>query len=380
MSAREPIPLCVLTGFLGSGKTTLLNRLLKDPAMANAAVIINEFGEIGIDHLLVETADEGIMEMSSGCLCCTIRGDLVNTLEDLLRRRDNDRIKPFDRVIIETTGLADPAPVLHTVMNHPYLVLRYRLDSVVTVVDAVNGLATLDAHAESMKQAAVADRLVLTKTDMLDPEKGGSADDLKARLARLNPGAPILDAANGDAVPASLFDAGLYDPEKKAPDVARWLREEAYAEDDNHHHHHHTHGDGHSHDANRHDDHIKAFCVTHDDPINVSSFNLFMELLRAYYGADLLRMKGIVKLDEEPDHPVVIHAVQHAFHPPVRLDKWPDGDERTRIVFITRDISQTQMEGLLKAFTAPRTGEHTAAAFEPDDTLSLKPGGGLTGS
>ena len=379
MSAREPIPLCVLTGFLGSGKTTLLNRLLKDPAMANAAVIINEFGEIGIDHLLVETADEGIMEMSSGCLCCTIRGDLVNTLEDLLKRRDNDRIKPFDRVIIETTGLADPAPVLHTVMNHPYLVQRYRLDSVVTVVDAINGLATLDAHAESVKQAAVADRLVLTKTDMVDVEDGGTVDDLKARLARLNPGAPILDAADGEAAPASLFDAGLYDPDKKAPDVARWLREETYAADE-HDHHHHAHGEGHGHDANRHDDHIKAFCVTHDDPINITNFNLFMELLRSYYGANLLRMKGIVKLEEEPDHPVVIHAVQHAFHPPVWLDKWPDDDHRTRIVFITRDIPRTQMEGLLKAFTEQRTAENTVAAIEPDNTLSLKAGGGLLDS
>lgn len=147
------LPMTVITGFLGSGKTTLLNRLLKDPAMAGAAVIINEFGEVGIDHLLVETADEGIVEMSSGCLCCTIRGDLIDTLVGLLGRRDDGRVKPFDRVVIETTGLADPAPVLHTVMNHPYLVERFRLDGVVTLIDAVNGMATLDNHAEAVKQA-----------------------------------------------------------------------------------------------------------------------------------------------------------------------------------------------------------------------------------
>ena len=162
----SPIPLSVLTGFLGSGKTTLLNALLQHPDMSETAVIINEFGEIGLDHLLVETADEDIMEMSSGCLCCTIRGDLINTLNDLLERRDAGDIKRFERVVIETTGLADPAPVLHTIMNHPYLVVRYRLESVVTVVDAVNGMATLDAHAEAVKQAAVADRLVISKTDL----------------------------------------------------------------------------------------------------------------------------------------------------------------------------------------------------------------------
>src|SRR5690606_1880477 len=164
--AREPpapIPVSVVTGFLGSGKTSLLNAMLHDGALADAVMIINEFGEIGIDHVLVETADEDIVEMASGCLCCTIRGDLINRLEDLLRRRDNGRIRPFTRVVIETTGLADPAPVLHTIMNHPYLVLRYRLDGVIAVVDAVNGQSTLDAHAEAVKQVAVADRLVLTK-------------------------------------------------------------------------------------------------------------------------------------------------------------------------------------------------------------------------
>src|ERR1043165_7370596 len=189
--APAPIPLTVLTGFLGAGKTTLLNRLLKDPALSGAAVIINEFGEIGLDHLLVERVEDGVMQLSTGCLCCTVRGDLVNTLEKLLRGLDNGRMR-FDRVIIETTGLADPAPVLHPAMVHAYFVLRFRLDGVVTVVDAVNGAATLDAHVEAVKQIAVADRIVLTKADLLhSPARREAAATLRARLAALDPPAPV---------------------------------------------------------------------------------------------------------------------------------------------------------------------------------------------
>ncbi len=362
-----PIPVTLITGFLGSGKTTLLNALLKHEGMSDTAVIVNEFGEIGIDHLLVEQVDEGIIEMSSGCLCCTIRGDLVNTLEDLLRRLDNHRIKPFARVIIETTGLADPAPILHTIMTHPYLVMRYRLSAIVTTIDAVNAAATFDQHEESVKQAAVADRLVLTKTDLLQNED--ELAPLTARLKSLNPAAALLLAARGEAVPDALFDAGLFDPASKSANVRRWLNEEAYK--DAHHGAHHRQ------DVNRHDACIEAFCLTKSMPLAESAFQMFLELLQAEYGKGLLRLKGIVALREDPEHPVVIHAVQHVLHPPVRLESWPDEDQRTRLVFIMRDISKTMISDLFDAFVDPRSARSAAIAANRNNPLALGPGRAL---
>ena len=364
----EPIPLTVLTGFLGAGKTTLLNKLLRDPALKDTAVIINEFGEVGLDHLLVEYVDDNVMLLQSGCLCCTMRGDLVDALETLLRDLDNNRCT-FKRLVLETTGLADPAPVLHTAMMHPYLVMRYRLDGVVTLVDAVNGEATLDAHVEAVKQAAVADRLVLTKTDLADP---ATIDSLKARLHALNPAAPILDAARGEATPANLLGCGLYDPNSKIPDVSKWLRDEAYADshDHGHEHGHHHHGhDDHGHrDRNRHDDHIRSFVLTSDEAIPEGAFHLFIDLLRSLHGPNLLRLKGIVKLAESPERPIVIHAVQHVFHPFSQLERWPDDDRRTRIVFITRDIPESVLRETFAAFLnkpAPDRPDRAALADNP---------------
>jgi G3E family GTPase len=363
-----PIPLTVLTGFLGAGKTSLLNSLVKNPALAGTAIIINEFGEIGLDHLLVEHIDDGVMILSSGCLCCTLRGDLVDALEKLLRDLDNGRVS-FDRIVVETTGLADPAPILQTAMSHPYLVMRFRLDGVVTLVDAVNGLSTLDQHAESVKQAAVADRIVLTKTDLLDtPERRAARNRLTERLRALNPAAPILDAAAGEVTPERLLDCGLYNPETKNPDVTRWLAEEAYAAQHAHHDHHH-------HDVNRHDDRVRALCLATDTAIPASALELFLELLRSVHGPNLLRMKGIVKVADMPETPLVIHGVQHILHPPAQLAAWPDRDRRTRIVFILRDMEPQTIRDLFNAFLGtvePGRPDRAALADNP-----LVPFGGI---
>ena len=354
-TASEALPLSLLTGFLGSGKTTLLNRLLKHPGMGKTAVVINEFGEIGIDNDLVEQSGEDVVLMSSGCLCCTVRGDLVDTLRNLYIRRAKNELPQFERVVVETTGLADPAPILHTLMADPFLATRYRLDGVIATVDAVNGASTLDRHAEAVKQAAVADRIIMTKPDLAD---AASQRLLMERLARLNPGAIVRPVVAGEVDPAVLFDAGLYDPKSKSVDVQRWLKDEAYADGHHHHHEHdqdHRHGAGSQqdpHDVNRHDDRIRAFCMTYDKPFAWSTVATWLELLATYRGDDLLRVKGILNVDEAPG-PIVIHGVQHLFHPPVALPNWPSEDRRTRLVFITRDMDRATVEGMLTALNHP---------------------------
>lgn len=338
------LPISVLTGFLGSGKTTLLSQLLKDPSFSNTAVIINEFGDVGLDHVLVEKADEDTVLMDSGCLCCTIRGDLVDTLRSLFRKRVVGDVPEFERLVIETTGLADPAPILHTLMSDPLICARYRLDGVITTVDSVNGLTQLDNQFEAVKQAAVADRLLLTKPDIAD-----DADllKLKARLRDINPAAPMHIVSYGKIEGQLLFNAGLYDPTKKTPDVANWLAAEAYDTHRDHEHHGHH---GHHHDVNRHDDHIRSFCLTTETPVAWDDFAAWMDALTSTHGDALLRVKGVLNVTDT-DKPVVVHGVQHVFHPPAVLEDWPDDDRRSRIVMITRDLPREPVEKMFHAFT-----------------------------
>jgi G3E family GTPase len=354
------IPVSLLTGFLGSGKTTVLNKLLPQAELARTVVVINEFGEIGLDHELVESSTEDMVLLKSGCLCCTIRGDLVDTLRGLMVRRIGGGIAAFDRVLIETTGLADPAPILHTLMSDLAIASSYRLDGVITTVDAATGDATLDRQIESVKQAAVADRLLLTKTDLVSPKTSAALFD---RLCRLNPAAPITIVRNGDVDPARILNAGLYNPETKSLDVQRWLKAEAYADAPSagHHDHDHGHGHGHGHDINRHDDHIKAVCLTVDQPIRASAFDTWLGLLLAMKGPDILRVKGIVNIAGF-DGPLVIHGVQHVFHPPLQMKKWPSADRRTRIVFITRDVDEATLRDTLKMFTDEPSAPSMAAS------------------
>ena len=322
------IPVSILTGFLGSGKTTMLRHLLRQPEFSRTAVIINEFGEVGLDHELVEASEDSFIALQTGCLCCKIRTDLAQTLHDLLRRRDEGRCAPFDRIVIETSGLADPAPILQTLMTDANITDRLVLGSVVTTVDAVNGAGTLAREEISQKQVAVADRIVLTKLDLAGP-----AGPVLLRLEELNAGAPVLVADHGRIDAQLAFNPGLYDPRTRSTDVKAWLAEETHAHP-------------------RHDADIKAYAIVRREPIRAVALTLFLEALTEHSGSDMLRLKGIVNVLESPDRPAVIHGVQHVFHAPAWLDRWPSDDRSSRIVFITRRVPQRWVEVLLEAIDA----------------------------
>ena len=337
MATPARIATSVLTGFLGSGKTTLLNRLLRDPRCKDAAVLVNEFGEIGIDHLLVRNVDENILRTSTGCLCCAMRGDMIGTLRDLYARRQKRMVPRFKRMLIETTGLADPAPILHTLMKDPLIATRFRLDGVIATVDAVNGARQLEHQPESVKQAAMADRLLITKTDLA---KTGSTDGLRARLRRLNPSAKVFTVIQGDIDPSILLDCGLYNPQTKTADVLAWLNAEAHA--DTHDHAHDRHGEN----------DIRSYCLTFDAAPDWPHFADAFQALVEVHGERILRFKGLLHVAGESS-PIVVHGVQHLFHPPVALDAWPDGDRRSRVVVITRGLSAEQLFARLQPL-APR--------------------------
>ncbi len=332
------IPVTLLTGFLGSGKSTLLSIILREPQFWDTAVIVNEFGEVGLDNFLVEHSSKQLIEMTTGCLCCTIRGDIRQTLLTLHERRASGEIPAFSRLIVETTGLADPAPVIHTLAIDTSITDLFTLDGVITTVDVINGDSTLE---KCLKQVAVADRIVLTKTDLAkDPVSAKDVRRLRERLENINPGAMIQDRNDPQFSLARLFNTGQYNPSDRPDEVCAWLNAEAY--------HDHDHGDGY--DVNRHGTDIQAYSFVLDEPISTLTFTTALELLIADKGENLLRVKGVVHLAEMPGRPAVIHGVQHVFHDPVWLDDWPEDDHQTKLVFITRNIPKKTIEAFFKSW------------------------------
>jgi G3E family GTPase len=295
-------PVTLLTGFLGSGKTTLLSRLLAHPDMGETAVIVNELGEIAIDHHLLRQVDERTVLLRSGCVCCALRGDLADELRDLLGRRDRGEIPAFQRVVVETSGMADPAPIVYTLLSEPVVKHHFRL-----------------RHTESVKQAAVADRLVVTKVDAADPEP------VKATLRRLNPAAEILEASFGELEPAKLFGGVDRDPRELEFD-----------------------------DAPAHDHDVRAVCLTLDGPLDRTAFGVWLTMLLQARGEDVLRVKGL--FDVGAEGPLLINGVQHVVHPPEHLPTWPDEDRRSRLVFIGRGFTREELELSLTAFDRAAAG------------------------
>ncbi|QJR16293.1 CobW family GTP-binding protein [Usitatibacter palustris] len=337
MPATPVTPITVLTGFLGSGKTTLLNHALRDAAFADTAVLVNEFGQIGIDHLLVREASENVVLLEGGCICCQVAGDVVQALRDLHFKRAEGSIPLFRRAVIETTGLADPAPLLRTLIEMPLVAARYSLAGVVTTVDADHGARTLDAHPEAVKQVAVADRVILTKTDLVD---AAQVEAITARIAAMVPGVPVERAVKGVIAPERLFASGLGRPAGETPDAAGWF------------------GRGwrsHASGVGAHDRRIRSFVWHHDGDLDWETFATGLETLLELRGDRILRLKGLVNVAGEPG-PRAIHAVQHSLYPPAKLAAWPDGpdfaDRHSRIVFITRDLEEAPVAQILNSFAS----------------------------
>jgi G3E family GTPase len=321
--SRGPrLPVTVVTGFLGSGKTTLIRALLDKPDGAGTAVVVNEYGEIGIDHALLRSSSDVTVLLGNGCLCCNVRTDLQQTLRELFADRARGAVPSFERVVIETSGLADPGPVLQTFATDRALGREFHLQALICVIDAVTGMTNLEEMPEARRQAALADHVVVSKSDLAEP---GAPEQLIARIAEFNP-APVGIAKNGEIEPTFLLD------EPEAPRPSFDLGGAA-----------HTHG-------------LNSFSLVFQEPLSWPAFEQAMATLAALRGADLLRVKGLLAV-AECRGPVVVHFVQHVAHPPIELEDWPDEDRRSRLVFITRGLARAAVEQLFAGVAAIAASE-----------------------
>ncbi len=374
---KIPIPLVVLTGFLGSGKTTLLKSVLKDPSMAGTAIIVNEFGDVGLDDALIEAAEEETVLLPSGCVCCAVRDDLIEALKRLFDQAQSGAIPDLTRIVLETSGLADPAPIAHTLMSDDDLFRLYALDGIITTVDAELIETQLHAHFEPAKQIALADRILITKTDRVDADRIAA---VKSLVRTLNPSAEITPIDHGQANAPLFTGLAAFEPVAAKHHAEGWLGladvaaagemdcHDPDCDDPHHHHDHHDHD--HDHDcgtnvagqAHRHTHGIHAFAITYDAPVDGMKLSFAIELLRQHHGNALLRVKGIANVTGEP-LPFVIHGVQHIFYPPTTLESWPSDDRRSRFVFITKDLSEDKIRTVLDGLLAPA---QTSDAPAPD--------------
>ncbi len=361
----RPTPVAIVTGFLGSGKTTLLAHVLDAPDMARTAVIINEFGEVSIDHLLVRRSAENIVELRNGCLCCNIRGDLVMTLRDLHEKRILGEIADFDYVVIETTGLADPVPILHTLMANPPIRKAFTPDVVITCADVLNVERTVANHQTAASQIAMADIVLVTKTDL---SRGDGISRAQSLVRRLNPGAEAVLSERGQIDAARLFRRGLFEAGRDGAKVQSWMppqaaKQPAHRHDchdshcshpDHHHDHHHGHSHGHQdeprqdhHDHGGHHDHAADYAslvLQTDRPLSLAGAAVFLNRVVNLYRDDVLRIKGVLHITGREGQPAVVHAVQDKFYPIEWLSTWPDQDRTSRIVMIGRNLPRAQLE------------------------------------